>query len=607
MKPYFLASLSVVTWAAAAQQPAGSAYVLDVTQREQHRLLVELQLTASGAEPIELQMANSSPGRYARHDFAKNVQALQASDSEGNPLQVQRVAPSRWLVHRQHAGVVRVQYQLFANYADGTYSQIDRRHAHLNVPATFIFAPTLADRPISVSFATLPQGWTVATQLTPLQQPLSYGAANLQAFMDSPIEAAPLQRAHVTHTSNGVPYRIEVALHHQGTPEDLAELMPKIQGFVAEQQAIFGELPAYANQTYTFLADYQPGIDGDGMEHRNSTVVTSDASLLENDFSQVETMAHEFFHAWNVERIRPKSLEPFDFTQPNMSDALWFAEGFTNYYGKLSLKRSGYFSLDDYLAQVSKALDKTLRAPGRQWRGPKAMSEHAVFVDAGVSVDTTDYQNNYLSYYTYGEVMALVWDLQLRSRYHTDLDALMQQMWQRFGKPEVPYQLSDLQQTLATVSGDKAFADTVFRQWIEQPGLPDMVALLAQFGLVLSQPQLDHAWAGPAALVEADGGLKLTAGTLAGTPWFAAGLNKDAVLTHVGRFVMKDQSSLQQVLNKAKPGDTLPVRYRWYGEEYQTQITLVGDPTWSIKVDPNASRAAQKRRDAWLASKAATK
>jgi len=595
---------------AAPEQPtaaAASHYQLDVSARQQHRLGVALTLQGKAGEPVALQMPSSSPGRYARHDFAKNLYALQAVDANGQALTVVRTGPSSWSVTPTSTGAVTVSYQLFANYADGTYSQVDRRHAHLNMPATLLYAPALASQPITLEFKQLPADWSVATQLSARNQPdqsVLYHADNLQLLMDSPIEAAPLQYASFTQTSNGVPYQIRVALHHQGSADDLNELLPKIQGFVKEQQAIFGELPPYADQRYTFLADYLPGVSGDGMEHRSSTVVTNDGSLQELDFAQVETMSHEFFHAWNVERIRPQSLEPFDFSKTNMSDALWFAEGFTNYYGKLALKRSGYFADEAYVAQLTKALDRTLRAPGRQWRGPKAMSEHAVFVDAGVSVDRNDFQNNYLSYYTYGEVMALVWDLELRSRYHTSLDALMRQMWLQHGKPERPYSLADIQQVLASVSGDKTFAEHVFTDWIEQPGLPDLPALLAQFGLSLKQRQLDEAWAGPLQVTPADGGLQVTSAPLQGSPWFIAGINQDAVLLKVGRYPMKDQASLDKAISKAKPGQQLSVSYRWHGEDYQTTLQLQGNPSWSVQLDEKASNAAVKRRDAWWRSQA---
>mgnify|MGYP000946324696 FL=1 len=191
----------------------------------------------------------------------------------------------------------------------------------------------------------------------------------------------------------------------------------------------------------------------------NSTVLSSANSLAQAGFDQIETISHEFFHAWNVERIRPKNLEPFDYSQTNMSDALWFAEGFTNYYGKLALKRASHFDLDTYLGKISKALNQTLQTPARRWSGPAAVSQQAVFVDAGVAVDKTNYGNHFLSYYTYGEVVALALDLTLRTRYDTDLDALMRLMWQRFGKPQQPYQLADIQQALAEVSGDADFAE----------------------------------------------------------------------------------------------------------------------------------------------------
>ncbi len=125
------------------------------------------------------------------------------------------------------------------------------------------------------------------------------------------------------------------------------------QKVVAQQIAIFGETPAYDYGTYTFLADYMPQISGDGMEHRNSTVISQARSLAAGKFSQIQTLSHEFFHSWNVERIRPAELEPFDFTRANATPSLWLAEGFTQYYGPLAVVRAGEMPVADYIAQLS--------------------------------------------------------------------------------------------------------------------------------------------------------------------------------------------------------------------------------------------------------------
>jgi len=160
-------------------------------------------------------------------------------------------------------------------------------------------------------------------------------------FMDSPIEFGPISMREFT--TNGRRFRF--AMHHSGTNEELDALVKDVQKIVEQEGAIFGEYPEYEPGHYTFLADYVPYANGDGMEHRNSTVITSAGSIASTREDLLDTVAHEFFHCWNVERIRPKGLEPFDFDRANLSGELWLAEGFTQYYGPLALRRAERFVL----------------------------------------------------------------------------------------------------------------------------------------------------------------------------------------------------------------------------------------------------------------------
>src|SRR4029077_18643053 len=137
---------------------------------------------------------------------------------------------------------------------------------------------------------------------------------------------------------------------------------------VREEQKIYGVYPAYEPGSYTFLADYLPYASGDGMEHRNSTVITSAGSIAPSRMGLLNTVAHEFFHNWNVERIRPKSLEPFDFERANMSGELWLAEGFPQYYGPLSMNRAGVVDLRETLDSLDSLVRAVLRSPGRTVR-----------------------------------------------------------------------------------------------------------------------------------------------------------------------------------------------------------------------------------------------
>ena len=138
-----------------------------------------------------------------------------------------------------------------------------------------------------------------------------------------------------------------------------------VEKIVREQAAVFGDLAPFDAGTYTFLMDYLPWADGDGMEHRNSTVCTAAATLADGMSRVAGTASHEFFHSWNVERIRPASLEPFDFTKPNMSGELWLAEGFTSYYGVLAMVRAGIVTRDQGAAQLAMFATGVLRAPAR--------------------------------------------------------------------------------------------------------------------------------------------------------------------------------------------------------------------------------------------------
>ena len=166
---------------------------------------------------------------------------------------------------------------------------------------------------------------------------------------------------------------------------------------------IYGEFPRFETGTYTFIADYTDTASSDAMEHRNSTVLTSNATLDSAGARTrlLESAAHEFFHAWNVERIRPRSLEPFDFTDANVSGELWLAEGVTNYYGALVLKRAGLITLDAMLERFSNVINTVALSPGRRLNSVVEMSRMAPFTDAATAIDRTNFGNTFISYYIF--------------------------------------------------------------------------------------------------------------------------------------------------------------------------------------------------------------
>ena len=546
-----------------------------------HEALITVTFTDLPTQPLELRMSRSSPGRYALHEFAKNVYSVRAEDGNGSPLQLARPNPYQWDVP-VHDGTVRVTYTLFADRADGTYSQVDETHAHLNVPATFMWARGLGDRQIRVTFEPADTSWKVATQLLPTDDPMTFTAPNLYYFLDSPIEISNFTLRQWEVSSGGAVRTIRLAIHHDGTEQDVDAYEEMVRKVVDEEIAVFGETPDFDGGTYTFIADYLPWVSGDGMEHRNSTILSSTASLGNSARRLLRTVSHEFFHAWNVERIRPRTLEPFDFERANMSGELWFAEGFTSYYTPLFIRRAGITTVSDYARSISGGLNFVINAPGRRFFSPVEMSMQAPFVDAATAVDPNNRRNTFISYYTWGSVIAANLDLTLRSRFSSTLDGYMRTVWERFGKTEVPYTVNDLENVLTEFTGDEEFATDFFARFVRGREVPDYKALLAHAGLLLRHVDSTRAWIGTMDLQYRNGGAQLASSPPLGSPLYEAGLSRRDRIVSVGGVALTEAAVLQNILAGHQPGQTLEILFEQRGTTKTAQMTFEANPQLEV-------------------------
>ena len=603
---------------AAGKGPQQAAYEIAFPNADQHE--AEISVTFTGADPgrpLEVRMSRTSPGRYALHEFAKNVYNVRATDGAGRVLSITRPDPHQWNVHG-HDGTVRFSYTLFAEHADGTYSGIDVSHAHLNAPATFAFARGFDHAPASLRITPPPgSGWQVATQLVPGESPFHFTAPHMQYFLDSPIEVSDftLRRARVSGPAGE--QTIRVALHHTGTPADADTFFAKARRVVAEQAAVFGELPEFDFGTYTFLADYLPWVYGDAMEHRNSTYLVNRTPIAESPTSNISSMSHEFFHAWNIERIRPAELEPFDFEEANMTGVLWFGEGFTNYYEALTMARAGLLDIDEYAATLSRPVSTALTYPGRELFSPVEMSMQAPFVDAAVSIDATNRHNTFISYYTYGEALGLGLDLLLRTQFGTTLDAYMRRMWQEFGRhqrnqtPQRPYTIEDLERQLAIVAGDSAFAAEFFRRHIRGTEPLEYGELLAHAGLLLRPASPDQPVLTYAPLSFEDGEVRLSVNPLRGDPLYEAGLGQGARIVSIDGRTIANSEDVTAVIGALQPGTTIQLVYEQRGESGTVRVRLAPDARLEVVTFEAAGRpvtpSMRALRAEWLGSKAAAR
>ncbi|MFD2786009.1 M61 family metallopeptidase [Hymenobacter rubripertinctus] len=597
-----------LTRPARAQAPV--RYELAFPNAVHHEARITVTFRELPAGPLHVRMARSSPGRYALHEFAKNVYDVAATDARGQTLRLTKPDPYGWDV-AGHDGTVTFTYTLFGDRTDGTYVGIDGRHAHLNMPATLAYAQGLEQRAAEVRFGLLP-GWTVASQLQPDAAGTTYSAPNLQYLMDSPTSLGEQQ---VRSWQEGG-RTIELKVLHDGTPAELDAYANQTKKVVKEAAAIFGGLPAYDFGRYTFVANYLPQTSSDGMEHRNSTSLTSRRPLRgPGALDNLGTVAHEFFHSWNVERLRPQDLEPFDFQRANMSSNLWFAEGFTQYFGELLLRRAGVYTDSAYCKEaLSGMVDAMLTMPGPKRYSPVHMSQQAPFVDAAAAIDPNNRSNTYLSYYYIGAANALALDLELRARFKTDLDTYMRTLWEQFGSkqqnyaPTRPYTLADLQRVLGEVARDTAFAGQFFRQHITGHELPDYATLLMPAGMLVRPAHPGQATLGARLQFNPADSTATLGTTLLGSPLYLAGLDREDVVLRLDGQPFISAPELQKRLAGHKPGDTVQVEVRTRTGSRTATVTLQENSDLEVVPYEEAkrplSRAQKKFRAAWLGSKA---
>ncbi len=564
------------------------AYEISFPNIVHHEAEVKAVFTTVPAGPLHTRMARSSTGRYALHDFAKNVYSLKAVDSKGRELVVTRPDAYGWDVVG-HDGTVIVTYTLFADRADGTYPGFDAAQAHIQPQGTFLYARGLEQRPVSVTFHRPNPSWTIATQLVPTSNPETFTGPSMQYLFDSPTHLGAIQWREWTEMSNGRSLKFRAAVDDPAPAATIDEYAEGARKITREAAAVFGEFPAFDYGTYTFVGCYRPSCNGDGMEHRNSTSVTGNASMGTSALRELGTVAHEFFHAWNVKRIRPATLEPFDYDRVNLSGELWIAEGFTQYYGPLLETRAGLIQGNTFARSLGGIVNAMINAPGRRYYGPIGMSQQAPFTDAAVSIDPQNRANIFISYYTYGAGIALAIDLSLRSRGGKTVDDFMRTMWANHGKPEIPYTLENARHALVIASGDSAWATDFWNRYVVGHELPDYPKLLENAGITVRKSQAGVAWIGdfqfrPLLPNQSTLPLTINSPALIGSPLYDAGLDRgDRIIALDGKEIAAD-ADFRAAIAAHKPGDRVTITYDGRAGRRDAPMTIAENPAVQVVV-----------------------
>ncbi|HEX8686376.1 MAG TPA: hypothetical protein VF736_06750 [Pyrinomonadaceae bacterium] len=437
-----LALLALGAEAARAQDTQAPAYQisyrLSMPNPASHLFEVRVDVSGlSGADHVDFQMPRWSPGRYAVFDFARNVQEAryaiycppQTMCAHAN-LPAERLDTQTWRARGGGVGLT-FSYKVFADDLSGTFSQLDARHANFNGGSVFVYVVGHKQDPVSLTIDA-PKGWKIINGQSKTTDQSEFRFPNYDLLIDTPTEVAPDFNVE-SFEVGGKTYRVVV--HSFGDEGGRrGELARAVERVVRAETAW---MPAPDYEQYTFLFHFEPGTKrGDGMEHLNSTQIVETGPLAEMDYFEgaVGTAAHEFFHVWNVKRLRPAGLGPWDFTRPVVTRGLWIAEGFTNYYGKLAQRRAGLWDDDALLKSYAGAIGGIENAPGSRLTSAVEASVLAPFIDRAASNQRTNLAETVVSYYPKGETLAVALDLLIRgrSRGRASLDDVMRRAYEEF-------------------------------------------------------------------------------------------------------------------------------------------------------------------------------
>lgn len=425
-----------------------------------HSIAVEARLADITTFEVDLQLPAWRPGRYELQQFAKNIQRFEIVDSEGKPLPFRKITKDRWRVQTNGATKLVARYNYYAllatpNQLNAGTSFISDTLLYVNPVNLCLYAEGRIDEPCTLELA-IPDKWTVACGLSttdPEQADFrTLVASDFYELVDCPLIAAPVLQ-HSQYDLNGTHFHVWVqgGRRTDGDPTfDANRIVQDFSRFSAQQLALYGEFP---ERDYHFLTLVLPVPYYHGVEHRNSTVLVlgpnDEGEGLYQDLLGVSS--HELFHAWNIIRIRPKELLPYDFTQENYFETCFVAEGVTTYYGDLMLRQSGVFTDEAYLKELQVLFKRHFENNGRAFQS-LVESSWDLWLD-GYDKGVPDRK---VSVYHKGAIVALILDLHIRrlTDHARSLDDVMRLMWQQFGKSFIGYTLADYRTITEAVAGE---------------------------------------------------------------------------------------------------------------------------------------------------------
>lgn len=590
-----------MTEATAIRQPkpiiteATLFYQVAMSQPASHLFEVTLQVSNWQSATLDLKMPVWTPGSYLVREYAKHVQDFLAQDSNGKVLASQKVSKNHWQIKTQGCSEIKVSYRIFANELTVRTNHLDTTHGYFNGAALFFFVPGLEQQPLQIQIIPPQSDWQVTTSLPKIEgENYTFVAPDFDTLVDTPVEIGT-QQVYDFEVLNK-PHSL--AIWSQGNA-DPQKIIADIKKVIETEAKIFGGLPY---EQYLFIL-HLSGSGYGGLEHKDCCTLNYPRFGFRdrekyNRFIQL--VAHEFFHLWNVKRIRPKALETFDYEAENYTTSLWFCEGTTSYYDLLIPLRAGIYNRQIYLENLSKDITKYLHTIGRKVQ-PLGESSYDAWIKLYRRDANSD--NNQISYYLKGQLVSLLLDLLIRAKHQNkrSLDDVMGLMWQRFGQDEIGFTEVQLRETIAEIA-EQDLADFFFR-YIETTEELPFNDYLDSFGLYLKTvEESDTPYMG--IRLQSENNQEVIKFVAAESPAEQGGIDANDQLLAIDG-IRVDAQSLNERLKDYRVNDTIQVTV-FHQDELKTLPVTLSHPQssrYEVVIKDNLSELQQRNLVGWLGSK----
>jgi predicted metalloprotease with PDZ domain len=584
-------------------------YELRFERPSTHLMDVTIHAADLEGPSVEFAMPDWAPGSYYLQNYSANVQAFRAVGSDGKELSWRKTDSQTWRVELGGANAVTVSYQVFGDTLRNNQAQYNERHAFIGGPSVWMYLVGGKERAVELTIA-VPTGWKVATGMEHTSDH-TFRAADYNWFADAPLEISDF--AEKDFQVLGTTYHVIV--HDVEGQKDFSKFTQDAQKFVETIVPMFssvtGAEQAAPFKDYWFLFHVWPNTGG-GLEHLNSTQINFSKGWdsqepvpgYGNHYNlKLFVTAHEFFHAWNVKRLRPQPLGPFDYSQMVHTPSLWISEGVTSYYGALALARAGLITPQQYLDEISRTITNFEQNPGRRERSIEDTSWDTWF-NGDTVIQLNNLKNTNYSYYDGGQIMAHILDFAIRqdTKNRKSLDDWMRLLYSRYALPKPGFQPDDAVKAASEVAG--VDVSEIFSKYISGKEPIPYEKYFAYAGIdVEKKLELEKPWLGVSHSKSDDGHAKIT-NVIPGSSAETAGLDRDDVVIGIdGRIV--DEDAFDETILQHKPGDTLHMTVIRLGELKEIPVTLIASPFPAYKLKPMENPSDQQKAiyNSWMGIK----